>query len=156
MKMKMKTAADILMTAALPILMCYSIVGETAHEVIGIAMFGLFILHHILNFGWIKSLFKGKYDLRRGVNTAVNALVFLCMVGLMYSGRLCEKISVKSKTVIKNDITGAAVRSRSNFLQYTTDTVICQDTSAISLMEWSEAEWNQADSRRLSRAGRDT
>ena len=56
----------------------------------------------------------------------------------------------------KNDITGATVRSRSNFLQYTTDTVICQDTSAISLMEWSEAEWNQADSRRLSRAGRDT
>jgi len=56
----------------------------------------------------------------------------------------------------KNDITGATVKSRSNFLQYTTDTVICQDTSAISLMEWSEVEWNQADSRRLSRAGRGT
>lgn len=56
----------------------------------------------------------------------------------------------------KNDITGATVKSRSNFLQYTTDTVICQDTSAISLMEWSAAEWNQADSRRLSRAYRDT
>lgn len=91
MKMKMKTAADILMTAALPVLMCYSIVGETAHEVIGIAMFGLFILHHILNFGWIKSLFKGKYDLRRIVNTAVNALVFLCMIGLMYSGIVISK-----------------------------------------------------------------
>ena len=91
MKMKIKTAADILMTAALPVLMCYSIVGETAHEVIGIAMFGLFILHHILNFGWIKSLFKGKYDLRRIVNTAVNALVFLCMIGLMYSGIVISK-----------------------------------------------------------------
>ena len=91
MKMKIKTAADILMTAALPVLMCYSIMGETAHEVIGIAMFGLFILHHILNFGWIKSLFKGKYDLRRSVNTAVNALVFLCMVGLMYSGIVISK-----------------------------------------------------------------
>ena len=91
MKMKIKTAADILMTAALPVLMCYSIVGETAHEVIGIAMFCLFIAHHILNFGWIKSLFKGKYDLRRGVNTAVNALVFLCMIGLMYSGIVISK-----------------------------------------------------------------
>lgn len=79
------------MTAALPVLMCYSIVGETAHEVIGIAMFGLFILHHILNFGWIKSLFKGKYELRRGVNTAVNSLVFLCMIGLMYSGIVISK-----------------------------------------------------------------
>ena len=38
----------------------------------------------------------------------------------------------------KSDITGATVKSRSNFLQYTTDTVICQD------------------SRRLSRACRDT
>ena len=91
MKMKIKTAADILMTAALPVLMCYSIVGEKAHEVIGIAMFGLFILHHILNFGWIKSLFKGKYDLSRSVNTAVNALVFLCMIGLMYSGIVISK-----------------------------------------------------------------
>ena len=91
MKMKIKTAADILMTAALPVLMCYSIVGETAHEVIGVAMFALFILHHILNFGWIKSLFKGKYDLRRIVNTAVNALVFLCMIGLMYSGIVISK-----------------------------------------------------------------
>ena len=54
-------------------------------------MFGLFILHHILNFGWIKSLFKGKYDLRRIVNTAVNALVFLCMIGLMYSGIVISK-----------------------------------------------------------------
>jgi len=88
---KIKTAADILMTAALPILMCYSIVCETAHEIIGVAMFALFILHHILNFGWIKSLFKGKYNLRRIVNTAVNALVFLCMIGLMYSGIVISK-----------------------------------------------------------------
>ena len=89
--MKIKTAADILMTAALPVLMCYSIVGETAHEVIGIAMFGLFILHHILNFGWIKTLFKGKYDLHRIVNTAVNVLVFMCIIGLMYSGIVISK-----------------------------------------------------------------
>ena len=79
------------MTAALPVLMCYSIVGETAHEIIGVAMFCLFILHHILNIGWIKTLFKGKYDLRRSVNTAVNSLVFLCMIGLMYSGIVVSK-----------------------------------------------------------------
>ena len=82
---------DLAMTIALPVLMCYSIVGETAHEIIGTAMFCLFIAHHILNFGWIKTLFKGKYDLRRSVNTAVNALVFLCMIGLMYSGVVISK-----------------------------------------------------------------
>lgn len=64
---------------------------QTADEVIGTAMFCLFIAHHILNFGWIKTLFKGKYDLRRSVNKAVNALVFLCMIGLMYSGIVISK-----------------------------------------------------------------
>ena len=82
---------DLAMTAALPVLMCYSIVGETAHEIIGVTMFCLFIAHHILNFGWLKTLFKGKYDLRRSVNTVVNSLVFLCMIGLMYSGIVISK-----------------------------------------------------------------
>ena len=86
-----KMCIDLAMTIALPVLMCYSIVGETAHEIIGTAMFCLFIAHHILNFGWIKTLFKGKYDLRRSVNTAVNMLVFLCMIGLMYSGIVISK-----------------------------------------------------------------
>lgn len=88
---KIKTAADILMTAALPILMCYSIVGETAHEIIGVAMFALFILHHILNFGWIKSLFKGKYLPKRIVGTIINAAVLICMLGLMYSSIVISK-----------------------------------------------------------------
>ena len=42
--------------------------------------------------------------------------------------------------------------SRSDFLQYTTDTVICQGSLDISLLEWSAAEWNQADIRRISPA----
>ena len=90
-KTKIKTAADILMTAALPVLMCYSIVGETAHEIIGVAMFALFILHHILNFGWIKSVFKGKYPPKRIVGTIINAAVLICMLGLMYSSIVISK-----------------------------------------------------------------
>ena len=91
MKNKIKTAADLLMTAALPVLMCYSLVGEFSHEVIGIIMFCMFIVHHILNFGWIKNLFKGKYTLRRSIGTVVNILVFLCMIGLMYSSIVISK-----------------------------------------------------------------
>ena len=79
------------MTAALPVLMCYSIVGETAHEIIGVAMFALFILHHILNFGWIKSLFKGKYLPKRIVGTIINVAVLICMLGLMYSSIVISK-----------------------------------------------------------------
>ena len=79
------------MTAALPVLMCYSIVGETAHEIIGVAMFCLFILHHILNFGWIKSVFKGKYPPKRIVGTIINTAVLICMLGLMYSSIVISK-----------------------------------------------------------------
>jgi hypothetical protein len=82
---KIKSAVDLIMTAALPILMCNSVVGETAHEIIGVVMFVLFILHHILNFGWTKALFKGKYPPKRIVGTIVNAAVMICMLGLMYS-----------------------------------------------------------------------
>ena len=90
-KMILKIAADILMTAALPLLMCYSLVGELAHEVIGIIMFVLFIAHHVLNFGWVKNLFKGKYTIQRIVNTLINAVIFICMLGLMYSGIVISK-----------------------------------------------------------------
>lgn len=79
------------MAAALPMLMCYSIVGETTHEVIGILMFCLFIAHHILNFGWIKTLFKGRYNLRRSMNTTINVIIFVCLIGLMYSGIVISK-----------------------------------------------------------------
>ena len=42
------------------------------------------------------------------------------------------------------------------FLQYTMDTVICQGSLDISLLEWSAAEWNRADIRRISPACQDT
>ena len=38
----------------------------------------------------------------------------------------CEKISVNSTTVTKNDIASGLKNSRSIFLQYTINTVICQ------------------------------
>ena len=47
--------------------------------------------------------------------------------------RPCEKISVNSTTVIKNDIASGLKNSRSIFLQYTINTVICQVSSTVSL-----------------------
>lgn len=90
-KQIIKLCIDLTMTAALPVLMCYSIVGETAHEVIGAVMFGMFIAHHILNFVWIRTLFKGRYTLRRVIGTLVDILVFICMLGLIYSGIAISK-----------------------------------------------------------------
>ena len=51
-KQTLKIYVDVLMTAVLLLLMAYSLVGETAHEWLGIGMFVLFITHHILNSSW--------------------------------------------------------------------------------------------------------
>ena len=44
-----RMTVDLAMTVILLLLMGYSRIGETAHEVLGVCMLTLFILHHILN-----------------------------------------------------------------------------------------------------------
>lgn len=50
---------DIAMTALLPLLMVYKLMGKSTHEWIGLTMFILSILHHILNYIWYKNILKG-------------------------------------------------------------------------------------------------
>lgn len=85
-KQIIKVLIDIMMTAALLLLMSYSLLGEAAHEWVGVAMFVLFILHHILNAGWIRNLFRGKYKPVRILQTVLAVLVFISMLGSMVSG----------------------------------------------------------------------
>lgn len=82
----LKIAADILMTLALMFLMGYQFWSDTAHEWVGAGMFLLFILHHILNGGWYRNLFRGKYSPSRILQLAADLLLFLAMIGLMVSG----------------------------------------------------------------------
>ena len=86
-----KTTIDILMVVALLLLMAYSLVGECAHEVIGIGMFVLFLAHHVVNRKWWTNLFKGKYRPARVLNTAVNILLAVAMVLQPVSGVLLSK-----------------------------------------------------------------
>lgn len=85
-KTKIKISIDIFMTFGLMFLMGYQFWGETAHEAVGAAVFILFILHHILNRGWYKGLFKGKYTPFRILQTAVNFMLLASMLALMISG----------------------------------------------------------------------
>ena len=56
MKPIVKRVVDFLMTAALLLLMAYSLVGEAVHEWIGMGMFLLFLVHLVLNRKWVKNL----------------------------------------------------------------------------------------------------
>ena len=77
---------DLLMTVALVLLMAYFLTDQEIHEWLGAGMLVLFIIHHILNFKWLKALNRGKYTPCRILQTALALLVLLCMLGSMLSG----------------------------------------------------------------------
>ena len=81
----LKLSIDILMTAALLFMMGYQFWGDIAHEWAGVGIFVLFIAHNLLNLGWYKSLFKGKYTPYRIFHLIINLMTILSMLGLMVS-----------------------------------------------------------------------
>lgn len=88
---KVKTAIDAAMSLAMLLLMAYGLIGEKAHEWIGIAMFALFVTHHILNHRWICNAAKGRYTPLRIVQTVTAALILACMLGSMISGIIISR-----------------------------------------------------------------
>ncbi len=85
---------DLLMTAALVLLMSYSLLGEAAHEWIGVAMLVLFVTHHVLNRRWFRGLFKGKYKSLRIFQTALALLIFAGMIGSAVSGAVLSRCAL--------------------------------------------------------------
>ena len=81
--LKIKIAVDVAMSVSMLLLMAYGLVGEAAHEWIGM---GMFVAHHVLNRRWIQAVPRGRYTPLRIVQTALAGLIFLCMVGSMISG----------------------------------------------------------------------
>ena len=90
-KMILKLTVDIGMTAALLLLMAYELVGQAAHEWIGIGMFVLFVIHHILNGSWIRNLLRGRYNPVRIMQTGLVLLILCAMAGLMVSGIILSR-----------------------------------------------------------------
>ena len=79
------------MVVLLPMLMAYSLIGETFHEVIGTVIFVLFIVHHILNRKWYTALPKGKWSSRRIFQTVLDFLLLVFMIFQPVSGILMSK-----------------------------------------------------------------
>ena len=90
-KQIVKIIIDILMTVVLLLLMAYSLVGEAAHEWLGIGMFVLFLFHHILNSRWTLAVLKGRYTPFRIFQTLLVVLALLSMMGSMVSGIILSR-----------------------------------------------------------------
>lgn len=91
MKLQWKIAVDTGMMLALLLLMGYGLIGEAAHEWIGMGMFLLFLLHLFFNRKWFGQLRKRQYRPVRVVQILLNGLIFLCMIGCMVSGILLSR-----------------------------------------------------------------
>ena len=82
---------DAAMVLLLPLLMAYSLVGESFHEVAGTLMLVLFAAHHWLNRGWLKNLFRGNYTPQRAFQTVLNLLLLMFMIVHPLCGILMSK-----------------------------------------------------------------
>ncbi len=90
-KQIVRMTVDCGMTVVLLLLMGYSRIGETAHEWLGVSMFVLFVIHHILNRKWIAGVFRGKYTAFRVLQTALVCALFVTMIGSAVSGIILSK-----------------------------------------------------------------
>ncbi len=85
-KQIIKRSIDLAMIVFLPLLMVEILIGQEIHEWLGTAMLVLFLGHHLLNLGWWKSFYKGRYTPSRALGTALDLLLLLDMAALGVSG----------------------------------------------------------------------
>jgi Domain of unknown function (DUF4405) len=76
---------DLAMTVLMLVVMAYHVTGNTIHELVGVVLFVLFIVHNILNRRWYKTIIKGKYHVQRILKIVVNLLFLISMVVVMIS-----------------------------------------------------------------------
>ena len=87
--------AIILEFASLPILL---------HEIIGIGLIFLIILHINYNKNYFKAIFKGKYTLKRTIDLIINIGLLISLAVTIISGILCSQKSFKNLTIGKYKI----------------------------------------------------
>lgn len=114
-KEHIKTTLDILMTAALPVLMAYSLASEKLHEILGGAMLVIFITHHIMNRTSTAAMCKGKQNSVRIINTVLNLSLFAVMHLLPVSGIVMSK---QLYTFLPTDGMSAIARTAHLLLSY--------------------------------------
>ena len=82
---KFRIIIDVLMYIIFIVLMGHHITENKIHEILGIVMFILFIIHNLLNFKFYKTIFKGKYNLKRLFLTTMDVLLLVCFIGIIIS-----------------------------------------------------------------------
>lgn len=86
LKKTARIITDILMFLDFLFLMCHEVIRNLSlHGIFGAALFALFILHHVLNAGFYKNTFRGKYNSTRLLFSATTWVLFLLMILMAFS-----------------------------------------------------------------------
>jgi hypothetical protein len=88
LKLAARFVIDIAFTILLLCALMYRATGDAAHEWIGVAVCAVCIAHNFFNLKWYKNIFKGTYNLRRSILTAINLLLVFAMITLIITGLL--------------------------------------------------------------------
>lgn len=81
-----KLALDSVMLALILIEFAYWLTGSTIHELLGLGLLGLFVVHGDWNWAWFRSLFKGRYKGMRRLTLTVNTLLLVSALVTLVSG----------------------------------------------------------------------
>lgn len=90
-KMNFRLSIDLSMTVLILVEMAYQLTGNLAHELTGVTMFVLLLVHNLLNRRWYGSIFKGRYTVCRVLSIATNLLLLVIMLLLMVTGILISR-----------------------------------------------------------------
>lgn len=105
-KMLFKLVIDLTMTILMLIEMAFYITGNTVHEILGVVVLVLFIIHISLNRRWFSTILKGTYNLRRILQIVLNLLFLGTMAvtmicGIFISSELFSFISIDDDTIFR-------------------------------------------------------
>lgn len=100
---KIKIFLDIIMFISMVLLMKTNITGLQLHEILGVCLFIIFIIHKIINFKWVKSV--GKNILNKNMKSKSKIMFFLDLILFIFvtlnvtTGILVSKFILVSITI---------------------------------------------------------
>ena len=85
---KIRMPLDILMTLVSIVLMggAYLFPADIVHEILGVTLFVLWVMHIALNRRWYGAVFRGQFNGRRVMQTVINCGILVCVIFLIISG----------------------------------------------------------------------
>ena len=92
MPLVQRLSLDLVMTALILIEFAYRLTGSTVHELIGVSLLALLVIHGAWNWRWFVALGKGRYAARRVASTTINALLLTAALLMMVSGVLNSEL----------------------------------------------------------------